>query len=146
MIVPHLNGVDVASLADLPQIYDVLWCRFPHRPQLHLPADPPHPVVVREIERNDDLGEAILHVTYGTSNLKRWRELIDLFVEKSSEMEIAGLHEPTRFDLQDNVNKLPCFWCAEFFPNPARQEPLNADCIRRMENRLRWRALAAPAQ
>ncbi len=60
-------------LADLPQINDVLWCRFPHRPHLHLPADPAHPVIIRQIERNDVLGEAILHVTYGTSKLERPR-------------------------------------------------------------------------
>jgi hypothetical protein len=129
------------SLADLPQPNDVLWCRFPHRPKLHLPADPAHPVVVREIERNDKRGEAILHVTYGTSNLKRWRELLDLIVEDPDEMRLAGLHEPTRFDLQDDLNKLPCFWCVEFFPDISRRGRLNQDCIRRMGNRLRWRSL-----
>lgn len=128
-------------LADLPQVYDVLWCRFPHRPILHLPADPPHPVVVREIERNDELGEAILHVTYGTSNLKEWRELTDLLVKSSAELKAAGLREPTQFDLQDDLNKLPCFWCSEFFPDPMKRGHLDVNCIRRLENRLRWRAM-----
>jgi hypothetical protein len=128
-------------LADLPAINDVVWCRFPHRPRLQLPADPPHPVIVREIERSDELGQAILNVTYGTSNLKRWRELVDLIIDNTLEMAMAGLTEPTRFDLQDSLNKLPCFWCAEFFPTPQRRGTLHPDALRRMNNRLRWRTL-----
>jgi hypothetical protein len=131
-------------LADLPQQYDVIWCRFPHRPGLHLPGDPPHPVIVRNIERNDAVGEAIIHVTYGTSKIKKWRwmwDLIvgkrDLIVEKQNEMTVAGLREPTRFDLDDSKNMLPCFWCVEFFPHPWPVGRLNADCVRRLNNRAR---------
>lgn len=129
------------SLADLPKVNDIIWCRFPHRPQLQLPADPPHPTIVREIETYPALGEAILHVTYGTSNLKSWRELLDLIVDKAGELKALGLKDPTRFDLQDDLNKLPCPWCAEFFPNTQPSGALNADCLRRMNNRLRWRSL-----
>lgn len=128
-------------LADLPKVNDVIRCRFPHRPNLHLPADPPHPVIVREIERNDKLGEAIVHVTYGTSNLKSWREFVDLIIDKPAEMQAAGLTKPTRFDLQDSLNKLPCLWTREFFPDGARSGELTADAIRRLGNRLRWRGL-----
>jgi hypothetical protein len=129
-------------LADLPQVNDIIWCRFPHRPILHLPADPRHPTIVRELEPFPALGEAIVHVTYGTSSLKKWRELIDLIVDDPAEVVALGLNEPTRFDLQDDMNKLPCPWCVEFFPIPYRIGRLNADCLRRMNNRLRWRALA----
>jgi hypothetical protein len=84
-----------------------------------------------------------LHVTYGTSNLKQWRELTDLIVKDATEMTVAGLTRPTRFDLHDSLNKLPCFWCSEFFPDPARRGRLDANCIRRLENRLRWRSMIA---
>jgi hypothetical protein len=128
-------------LKDLPEVYDVIRCRFPYRPNLHLPADPPHYVVVREIERNDELGEAIVHVTYGTSNLKPKRRLVDLIVDKPEEMKAGGLKVPTRFDLQDSLNKLPCLWTPEFFPDGRSVGKLTTDGIRRLENRLRWRAL-----
>ena len=48
------------SLDLLPVVYDVIWCQFPHRPAVGVPADPPHPVVVRAIERNDAAGQAIV--------------------------------------------------------------------------------------
>jgi hypothetical protein len=128
------------SLADLPQVYDVIWCRFPHRPRLGIPADPKHPVVVRGREPYEPLGEALVHVTYGTSTVKPWREQLDLILEKKSEMDAAGLSEKTRFDLEDRVNLLPLEWCQEYFPDPRPCGRLNADCIRRLENRLRWAA------
>jgi hypothetical protein len=131
-------------LSDLPQVYDVIWCRFPHRPRLHLPADPPHPVVVREIEPGPPgSGEAIVHVTYGTSTLKPLRAALDLILSTTAEYSAVGLREPTRFDLQDDMNKLPCFWCTEFFPSRYPIGRLNATMIRKLENRIRWRATGA---
>ena len=124
-------------LSKLPQINDVIWCRIPQR-EPGVPADPPHPCVVRDIERYDALNEAIVHVTYGTSNLKkeaRWDK--DLIVENPGELAICGLKEPTRFDLDDAKNKVPCDWTDEFFPSPSPVGKLNADCLRRMNNRLR---------
>jgi hypothetical protein len=107
---------------------------------LLLPADPPHPVVIREIEKNEPLGRAIVHVTYGTSNLKKLRrELLDLIIDDPNEMQIAGLRKPTRFDLNDNLNKLPILWTWEFFPYSQPVGRLDINCIRRMNNRLRWR-------
>jgi hypothetical protein len=125
-------------LSDLPGVYDVIWCRFPHRPILDQPADPPHPVVVRDLEPYAPLGEALVHVTYGTSTLKPWREYEDLILEKPDELAPAGLSEKTRFDLEDALNLLPLEWCREYFPDPRPCGRLNADCIRRLENRIRW--------
>lgn len=129
-------------LADLPQVNDIVWCRFPHRQvNIALPADPPHPVLVREIERYDPLGRAIVHVSYGTTKTKKLRrELLDLIIDKPTEMALTGLKKPTRFDLAAD-NKVPLIWCYEFFPNAYSIGFLNADCIRRMNNRLRWRGL-----
>jgi hypothetical protein len=128
------------SIDDLPKVYSVIWCRFPHRPILNRPADPPHPVVVRRTEPFPQLGEAIVHVTYGTSTLKPWRAELDLTLEKEEELQAAGLLEKTRFDLEDRLNLLPVEWCREYFPDPRPCGMLNADCIRRLENRLRWAA------
>jgi hypothetical protein len=122
----------------LPQIYDIMWCRFPHR-GTSTPVDPARPVVVRSIERDDALGQAIINVTYGTKNVKLEREDIDLIVTSRIEMHAAGLTVPTRFDLDDAQNLVPALWTVEFFPSYRPSGRLDANCIRRMENRLRWR-------
>ena len=124
-------------LADLPEIYDVLWCRFPHRPDLHLPRDPPHPVLVRAIEKHEITGEAIIHVTYGTSKIKRLRrQWFDLIIADPKELSAAGLRMPTRFDLQDSLNKLPIDWNTDFFPSCRPIGRLNDACIIRLNDRL----------
>jgi hypothetical protein len=125
------------SLADLPAINDVVCCRMPYRQTPDVPGEP-HPAIVREIERYDALGEAIIHVTRGTSNLKkdiRWDK--DLIIEKAGELTVCGLREPTRFDLNDAENKVPCDWDNVFFPTTRSLGRLNLDCIRRVDNRLR---------
>jgi hypothetical protein len=128
-------------LADLPQVYDIMCCRFPHRQRNPgIPADPPHPVIVRHIERDEKVGEAIIHCIYGTSNLKG-REAEDLVIQSLREIAAHGLRDPTRFDLADE-NTEPCLWTAEFFPYRYRLGSLNADCLRRMENRFRWNGAA----
>src|SRR5437016_3636023 len=106
------------SLATLPKIHDVIWCCIPHWEAPDTLGEP-HPCVVREIERYDPLGQAIIHVTRGTSNLKKeTREFQDLIVDKPGEMAICGLKRPTRFDLDDARNKIPCDWDNVFFPDP----------------------------
>jgi hypothetical protein len=124
-------------LSALPKVNDVIWCCIPLRETPNTPG-PRHPCIVREIEKYEPLGEAILHVTRGTSNLKKdTREFLDLIVERPEELKVCGLNEPTRFDLDDAKNKVPCDWTDEFFPNPKPVGKLNLDCIRRMDNRLR---------
>lgn len=125
------------KLSDLPKIHDVLWCNIPFRETPDVPG-PPHPCIVRAIERYDPKGEAIVHVTRGTSNLKKdTRQFLDLIVERPGELAACGLKEPTRFDLDDRQSLIPCDWDTVFFPNPKPVGQLNLDCIRRMNNRLR---------
>jgi len=124
-------------LSDLPEIHDVIWCNIPFWETPDVPG-PRHPCVVREIERYDPLGEAIVHVTRGTSHLKKeLREFLDLIIEHPGELKVCGLNEPTRFDLDDAHNLVPCDWSSEFFPNPKPVGRLDLNCIRRMNNRLR---------
>lgn len=84
------------------------------------------------------MGEAIVHVTRGTSNLKKeTREFRDLIIEHPGELATCGLPEPTRFDLDDAQSKIPCDWDNLFFPDVKPVGKLNANCVRRMNNRLR---------
>jgi hypothetical protein len=77
-------------------------------------------------------------VTRGTSKLKKeLRADYDLIIERPEELEVCGLEEPTRFDLDDAQNLVPCDWSSDFFPDPNPVGRLNLNCIRRMENRLR---------
>ena len=125
------------SLNQLPKIHDVIWCNIPFRETPDTPG-PRHPCIVRDIERYDALGQAIVHVTRGTSKLKKdLRQFLDLIIERTEEMAACGLKEPTRFDLDDAQSKIPSFWDNVFFPNPKSVGQLNLDCIRRMNNRLR---------
>ena len=128
------------TLADLPKVNDIVWCRFPERERPGIPADPPHPVLVRELEIYAPLGRAIVHVTYGTTKLKKLtREFIDLIVDKPAEMSALGLKKPTLFDLAES-NRAPLIWCYEFFPNAFGIGHLSEACIRRLNNRLTlWR-------
>lgn len=124
-------------LSQLPKIHDVIWCKIPFRETPDVPG-PHHPCVVRSIERYDPLGQAIIHVTRGTSKLKKeLRADYDLIIERPEELEVCGLEEPTRFDLDDAQNLVPCDWSSDFFPDPNPVGRLNLNCIRRMENRLR---------
>ena len=105
-----------------------------------MPAEPAHPVLVRELEIYGPLGRAIVHVSYGTSKTKKLtREFIDLIIDKPKEIAALGLQKATRFDLAGS-NRAPLIWCFEFFPNAYIIGRLNADCIRRLNNRLTtWR-------
>ena len=125
-------------LSDLPGVNDILWCRIPH-PQKSavLPADPPHPVIVRCIDRNDKLNQATLYCIYGTSKIKD-REHLDLVLQMPSEFRLHGLREPTRFDLA-NTHTIPCFWAFEFFPNRRKIGTLTGACITRMKAKLKER-------
>ena len=102
-----------SSLSDLPKVHDVMWCRISFRRAPGVPADPPHPIIVRHVERDDTAGEAIIHCIYGTSNLKD-RDGIDLVLRRPIEYVAHGLYEPTRFDLADD-NTIPCLWTRSIF-------------------------------
>jgi hypothetical protein len=100
----------------------VIWCNIPLRETPDTPG-PPHPCIVRDIERNDDLGEAIVHVTRGTSNLKKeTREFKDLIVERPGELAVCGLKEPTRFDLTMLKTRFRVIGTMYFSPTQSRWE------------------------
>lgn len=66
--------------------------------------------------------EPLVHVIFGTSNLKKESRRYDFFVENMRDMDEAGLFQATRFDLDKHL-WLP--WAAEFFapPNANYQNP-----------------------
>jgi hypothetical protein len=135
-----LVGIDL-PLSDLPRVNDILWCRIPHlQKDPFAPADPPHPVVVRCIDRNDTLRQATLYCIYGTSKIKG-RENLDLVLAMRSEYRMHGLSEPTRFDLANELT-IPCQWTKEFFPFGHRAVgTLSGACLTRMRARLKERDL-----
>lgn len=77
---------------------------------------------------------------------KAAREFIDLFIDTPAEIAKVGLEKPTRFDLRKS-RIAECLWTWDFFHpkegwSSIRIGDLTEDCVRRMENRLRWRAQA----
>ncbi|MEH2627082.1 hypothetical protein V1292_005137 [Bradyrhizobium sp. AZCC 1719] len=115
---------------------------------MSIPGRKCRPVLVREIETNDQLGRAIITVSQGTSikdSATRLRyELRDLIIHKPAEIAAHGLHVPTRFDLRKK-KRIPVIWCREFFQWPTYAHrlymgKLNIDTLRRLTNRqMLWR-------
>jgi hypothetical protein len=135
-------------LNQLPNVNDIVWCRFPHEENLTIPGDKCRPVVVHSIERNARVGRALVTVRQGTSiksiAVKIRYEFSDLIIDKPEEMKAHGLIKPTRFDLRKK-KCVEVVWAGEFFCWPQyavrlRIGSLDENCIRRMNNRLGWRA------
>lgn len=63
-----------------------------------------------------------MRICFGTSNLKTDSRPFDFFVTNMNEMNIAGLFQATRFDL-DRILWMP--WSTEFFRKPhAKPSPV----------------------
>lgn len=134
-------------LNDLPAVNDIVWCRFPHEESLDIPGDKWRPVLVHGIERNDEVGRAIVTVRQGTSlkdaATKIKYEFLDLIIDKPSEISSHGLRVATRFDLRAK-KCVPVIWCSEFFSWPPYASRLymgmlDQSTLRRLNNRLGWR-------
>jgi hypothetical protein len=104
------------ELGTLPQVLDIVWCRFPYDFDNLQPGQKARPVLVRQ--RLIDIGtrRGALQVAYGTRNLKPEQRVLDLILMESRTLDDLGLKEATRFDL-DHMVTLP--WCREFFGAPA---------------------------
>ena len=59
------------ELGSLPQVLDIVWCRFPYDVDILQPGQKARPVLVRQ--RLIDIGtrRGALQIAYGTRNLKR---------------------------------------------------------------------------
>lgn len=119
----HGDGDDWAyfPIHTIPKSLDVVWCRFPE-----LSPDTPgpkcRPGIVRSVELGRQQTVARIEVCYGTSKLKKDLYPYDLFVENLSQLNLLGLPQATRFEL-DRTVKLP--WAKEFFePRDGSKTPI----------------------
>lgn len=100
--------------ASLPAIFDVVLCNFPLAEAPGKPGPKERPcLVVKTAETLNGEEYPHIRIIYGTSNPKIGKRLNDFYVCNLTEMEEAGLFNPTRFDM-DNRIWLP--WSPEYFP------------------------------
>ena len=83
----------------LPQLGDILWCKFPHSENLGDPGPYPRPGIVLNVFT---ALHAVL-ITYGTSKVGR---IYDGEFIIDEQLDTAGLDVPTKFDL-NRLQKLP---------------------------------------
>ena len=101
----------------LPDLGDIVWCRFPQRPR-DRPGPKPRPALVISIAEHDD--GVVLKIAYGTSqNTDRLKagEFAIRKAENKAAYEMAGLSYDTKFDLR-NMLELP--WDEHFFAVPPK--------------------------
>lgn len=108
MVTPPTNDFPISIL---PAPYDIVWCRFPHEPDLGKPGPYARPALVRNAATQSD-GTGEVEVVYGTTNLKLGKRRFDFVVSKATEMDACGLYRATRFDL-DQIVWLP--WTTDWF-------------------------------
>lgn len=105
------------DVTTLPELHDIVWCKWPQREDKLLPGPTVRPVLVREAElreRLDGTQFGMVLVSYATSagidDISRQRDL----VIEANECKAAGLHKATRFSLNPRDRKwLP--WSDEYF-------------------------------
>jgi hypothetical protein len=108
------------SLSSLPEVYDIVWCKWPQREDKNMPGRVVRPVLVREtqiMEKGQIRYGAVL-ISYATGEgINDTTRQLDLCIENPSDVRAAGLHKPTRFSLDLRDKKLlPS--CEEYFVAP----------------------------
>lgn len=105
-----------------PRSLDIVWCRFPHELDTIEPGPKHRPGLVRSVFLNPTHTRVKVEVCYGTSKLKTELYPNDLFIQNMERLNILGLTQATRFEL-DRVVVLP--WCSEFFgPKDGAKTPI----------------------
>lgn len=99
-------------VSTLPAPFDIVWCRFPDHLDLGNPGPKSRPALVLTTAISENGMTPEVQAIYGTSKLKKDTRRHDFFVTNYQEMYDAGLHQATRFDL-DQILWLP--WSEEFF-------------------------------
>jgi hypothetical protein len=103
------------ELGTLPQVLDIVWCRFPYDFDNLQSGQKARPVLVRQRLIDIETRRGALQVAYGTRNLKPEYRVLDLILMESRTLDDLGLKEATRFDLDHTVTPP---WCQEFFGAP----------------------------
>jgi hypothetical protein len=94
-----------------PAPFDVVWSRFPFVEQSEIPGPKARPALVRQAFADQD-GNPWVEVVYGTSKDPYSNSLLHFSIVTIAEMNMCGLKQATRFDL-NRMMKLP--WSREFF-------------------------------
>jgi hypothetical protein len=102
---------DYYPFSTAPAPFDVVWSRFPYVEQPDLPGEKPRPALVRQAFADQD-GNPWVMVVYGTSRDPYSNSLVHFSIVTLPEMNMCGLKQATRFDLNRAI-KLP--WSREFF-------------------------------
>lgn len=103
---------------EVPELGDIVWCRFPQRPR-DVPGPKSRPALVLAV--NEHEFETIVTVAYGTSQKLDRLTAGEFAIRKAQNKaayEMAGLSYDTKFNLRNRV-ELP--WDDTFFtvpPNP----------------------------
>lgn len=109
-------------LHTIPRPLDIVWCRFPLQEMTTKPGPKSRPGLVRCVLLNREHTKAAVEVCYGTSQLKKDRFPLDLFIENAAQLNLLGLPQATRFEL-DRTLQLP--WASEFFgPRDGTKSPI----------------------
>jgi hypothetical protein len=98
----------------LPDPFDVVWCKLPHRGSKMRPSDVARPVLVLDAKRmlyeEQEIGVVV--VQYGGSFEAHHIPKNLLITEK--DREALGLHKSTLFRM-DVGNRARLMWCEEYF-------------------------------
>jgi hypothetical protein len=112
-------GLKLYDPATAPEVYDVVWCKWPRREDKLAPGSWVRCVLVVDVRRmvddRDGQEYALITAQYGTGkeNLE-FRELANNIVIERHEVRALGLHKPTVFQMDlNNRKRLP--WCVEYF-------------------------------
>jgi hypothetical protein len=112
-------GLQLYDTSSAPEVYNVVWCKWPQREDKLAPGSWVRCVLViderRMVDERTDLEYSLLTVAYGTGKENvQAADLADNLVIEAHEFRALGLHKPTvfKFDLR-NRKRLP--WCAKYF-------------------------------
>ena len=94
-----------------PAPFDIVWSRFPYVEEPNIPAPKARPALVRQAFADQD-GNPWVEVVYGTSKDPYSNSIIHFSIVTLAEMNVCGLKQATRFDLNRTMT-LP--WSQEFF-------------------------------
>ena len=86
-----------------PDAGDIVWCQFPHLPQL-VPGPKPRPALVLDVTETT-IGSIRVTVAYGTSKKLSPLRAGEFVISRSdgSAFKLAGLGFDTKFSLRDSV-------------------------------------------
>lgn len=112
-------GLNLYDPDTAPEVYDIVWCKWPRREDKLAPGSWVRCVLVVDVRRmvDDRTGQeyALITAQYGTgkTNLEL-HELANNLVIEQHEFRALGLHKPTVFEMGlGNRKRLP--WCVEYF-------------------------------